>query len=271
MTGLCRFLQIKFLLPLPPIKNVEPFAGGITLRLKMKKMHNEILWLAMLLANFLLIIAAYKLFGKLGLIMWIPISVIVANIQVIQTVELFTLVATLGNIVYASSFLVTDILSENYGKEDAKKAVWIGFFSLIAMTLLMNLALFFNPLEGDEFAGITHEALSTIFKLMPRIAGASLLAYLISQRHDVWAFHFWKNRFPKDSQLWIRNNLSTMVSQFLDSVVFTLAAFWGVFETGLLLEIFLTTYFLKWIVAAADTPFVYWAKIIHKNQRFVMK
>ncbi len=101
-------------------------------------MQNELLWLVMLLANFLLIIAAFKLFGKWGLIMWIPISVIVANIQVVQTIELFGLVATLGNIVYASSFLVTDILSENYGKEDAKKAVWIGFFSLIAMTLLMK-------------------------------------------------------------------------------------------------------------------------------------
>ncbi len=234
-------------------------------------MQNELLWLAMLLANFLLIIAAYKFFGKLGLIMWIPISVIVANIQVIQTIELFGLVATLGNIVYASSFLVTDILSENYGKQEAKKAVWIGFFSLIAMTLVMNLALVFKPLEGDEFAGATHNALSTIFELMPRIAIASLTAYLISQRHDVWAYHFWRKRFSKDSQIWLRNNLSTMVSQFLDSAAFTLIAFYGVFEADMLWEIFITTYVLKWVVAAADTPFVYWSKIIFKNQRFVLK
>ncbi len=234
-------------------------------------MNNEILWLAMLLANFLLIILAYKLFGKWGLIMWIPISVIVANIQVIQTVELFGLVATLGNIVYASSFLVTDILSENYGKEEAKKAVWIGFFSLIAMTLLMNLALAFLPLAGDEFAATAHSATSTIFSLMPRIAIASLAAYFLSQRHDVWAFHFWKNRFPKNSQLWLRNNLSTMVSQLIDSVVFVLIAFWGVFETSVLTEIFITTYLLKFVVAAADTPFVYWGKRIFKTGRFWME
>ena len=153
-------------------------------------MQNELLWLAMLLANFLFIILAYRLFGKWGLVMWIPISVIVANIQVIQTVELFGMVATLGNIVYATSFLVTDILSENYGKEEAKKAVWIGFFSLISMTVLMNLALRFLPLAGDEFAGTAHDATSTIFSLMPRIAVASLAAYLLSQRHDVWAYHF---------------------------------------------------------------------------------
>ncbi|WP_372949531.1 queuosine precursor transporter [Mariniphaga sp.] len=237
----------------------------------MKKMQNELLWLAMLLANFLLIIFAYKLFGKWGLIMWIPVSVIVANIQVVQTVKLFGLAATLGNIVYATSFLVTDILSENYGKQEAKKAVWIGFFSLISMTLLMNLALYFKPLEGDEFSLITHEATSTIFKLMPRIAVASLIAYLLSQRHDVWAFHLWKKRFHKENQLWLRNNLSTMVSQLIDSSVFVFIAFYGVFETAVLFEIFITTYFLKWIVAAADTPFVYWARRIFKKGSYWME
>ncbi len=234
-------------------------------------MNNEILWLVMLLANFLLIILAYKLFGKWGLIMWIPISVIVANIQVIQTVELFGLVATLGNIVYASSFLVTDILSENYGKKEAQKAVWIGFFSLISMTLLMNLALAFKPLAGDEFAGVAHEATSTIFSLMPRIAIASLAAYLLSQRHDIWAYHFWRKRFSKDNQIWLRNNLSTMVSQLIDSSIFVLIAFYGVFETPVLIEIFITTYILKFVVAAADTPFIYWGKAIFKKGVFWVK
>lgn len=225
----------------------------------------------MLLANFFLIILAYKLFGKWGLIMWIPISVIVANIQVIQTVELFGLVATLGNIVYASSFLVTDILSENYGRKEANKAVWIGFFSLISMTLLMNLALAFQPLAGDEFATVAHDATSTIFSLMPRIAIASLAAYLLSQRHDVWAYHFWRKRFSKENQIWIRNNLSTLVSQLIDSSVFVLIAFYGVFETTMLLEIFITTYVLKFVVAAADTPFIYWGKRIFKTNNFWVK
>jgi hypothetical protein len=62
-----------------------------------------------------------------------------------------------------------------------------------------------------------------------------------------------------------------MVSQFLDSAVFVLIAFYGVFETGILFEIFITTYFLKWIVAAADTPFVYLGKQIHKKGVFWVK
>jgi queuosine precursor transporter len=232
-------------------------------------MNNELFWLAEIIINFLLIILAYRLFGKWGLVMWIPVSTIIANIQVVQTIELFGFSATLGNVVYATSFLITDILSENYGKKEANKAVWIGFFSLISMTLLMNLALMFHPLESDEFSGTTHSALSHIFSLMPRIALASLTAYLISQRHDVWAFHFWKNRFPHDRHLWLRNNMSTMVSQLFDSAIFVVIAFWGVFENSILLEIFLTTYFLKWLVAAADTPFVYWAKRIHRKGNFV--
>jgi queuosine precursor transporter len=175
------------------------------------------------------------------------------------------------HVVYATSFLITDILSENYGKKEAQKAVWIGFFSLISMTLLMNLALFFRPLSGDAFSEITHSSLETIFSLMPRIALASLTAYVISQRHDVWAFHFWKARFPEDRKLWIRNNLSTMVSQLFDSSVFVLIAFYGVFEANILWEIFLTTYLLKWLVAAADTPFVYWAKNIHRKGNYLFR
>lgn len=233
-------------------------------------MNNEILWLAELLVNFFLIILAYRLFGKWGLIMWIPVSVIVANIQVVQTVELFEMTATLGNVVYATSFLVTDILSENYGKKEAKKAVWIGFYSLISMTFLMNLTLWFEPLAGDDFALVTRQATSTIFQLMPRIAAASLIAYLLSQRHDVWAFHMWKKRFPAEKHLWIRNNLSTMVSQLIDSGIFVLVAFWGIFEQPVLIEIFITTYILKWIVAMADTPFVYWGRKIFKTGKFLM-
>lgn len=234
-------------------------------------MNNELLWFAEILVNFFMIILAYKLFGKWGLIMWIPVSVIVANIQVVQTVELFGFVSTLGNVVYATSFLITDILSENYGKKEANKAVWIGFFSLISMTILMNIALFYTPLEGDDFAVVTREATSTIFGLMPRIAVASLIAYLLSQRHDVWAFHFWKNRFPENRHLWIRNNLSTLISQIIDSAVFVLIAFYGVFETAVLFEVFLTTYFLKFLVAMLDTPFVYWGKQIHKKAVYWVK
>lgn len=222
---------------------------------------NELLWLAMLVTNFAAILLVYRIFGRLGLYVWIPIAAIVANIQVVKYVELLGVTATLGNIVYASSFLVTDILSENYGRREARRAVAVGFASLIAMVVLMNLALLFEPHASDQ----AHPHLSAIFTLMPRIALASLVAYLVSQYHDVWAYNFWRKKLPGTRRIWIRNNLSTLVSQLIDSVVFTLAAFYGTVPWAVLLEIVVTTYLLKAIVAAADTPLVYVASRWHRK------
>ena len=224
---------------------------------------NEILWLFLLLANFFAIIVAYRFFGKTGLYIWIPISTILANIQVLKMVDLLTIGVTLGNITYASSFLVTDILSENYGKKSARKSVFIGFFSLSATVIIMNLALMFKPNEFD----FIQESLTNIFSLLPRIALASLLAYAVSQLHDVWAYNFWKTRLPGIKFLWLRNNASTMVSQLMDSVIFTFIAFWGLLPTSEFLEILITTYLLKLIVAMVDTPFLYLAKMMFTRKK----
>lgn len=224
---------------------------------------NELYWLLMIVINFGAILLLYRFFGKTGLFCWIPISVILANIQVLKTVELFGITATLGNIVYATSFLVTDILSENYGKKAAGKAVGLGFFSLIAMTVIMNTALLFTP-SSEDFA---HGALSTIFGIMPRIACASLLAYLISQVHDVWAYHFWKSRFADKKFIWLRNNASTMVSQLIDTLVFTFAAFAGTFSMSVVVQILWTTYVMKLIVAGLDTPLIYIARGWYDRKR----
>ncbi len=217
---------------------------------------NEMLWVIMLIINFGAILIAYRIWGKLGLFLWVPISSIIANIQVTKTVDLFALEATLGNIVYASGFLVTDILSECYGKKESRKAIGIGFFSLIALTLLMQLAIRFEPAPSD----FVQESLNNIFSIMPRIMLGSLVAYFISNNHDIWAYEFWKKRFPSNKMIWLRNNASTIVSQLIDSVIFTLIAFYGVFESEVLVQIVISTYVLKFVVAVLDTPFIYIAK-----------
>lgn len=217
---------------------------------------NEILWCIMLLINFIMILSAYRLFGKIGLFAWTAIAVILANIQVLKAVDLFGFSATLGNIVYATSFLVTDILSENYGRREAKTAVYLGFLALFAMTVLMQLALLFIP-SADDFA---QDSLQVIFGIMPRVALGSLAAYGLSQLHDVWAYHFWKSRRPEKRFIWLRNNLSTVVSQCIDTAVFTTIAFAGVFTGRMFWEILATTYLFKVIVAALDTPFLYIAR-----------
>ncbi len=228
-------------------------------------MSNELLLIGELLITFGSLLIAYRLFGKLGLFIWIPISTILANIQVLVTIESFGLVATLGNVMYGSCFLATDILAENHGKKDAQKAVAIGFFSLIFTALIMNYILMYTSIE-DAFSVAMFENIKNIFKMLPRLALASLVAFFISQNHDVWAFEFWKKKFPGTKNLWIRNNASTIVSQSLDTAIFTLIAFWGQMPVNVLWQIFATTVILKTFISLIDTPFVYLGVLIHKRK-----
>jgi uncharacterized integral membrane protein (TIGR00697 family) len=227
-------------------------------------MINELLWILLLIITFLGILLAYRMFGKIGLFAWVGVAIILANIQVMKTVQIFGLVTAMGNIIYGTIFFATDVLNENYGKKEAQKAVWIGFFVLIFATIVMQISLNFVPDESD----LLSPALQEIFGFLPRIAVASLIAYLISQFHDVWAFNFWKKK-TKGKYLWLRNNASTMVSQLIDNVVFTGIAFVGlfglfgweqVFEWSIIFQIFIVSYVMKFIVAVLDTPFMYWAK-----------
>jgi len=216
---------------------------------------NSLLWFGFIIADLGLAVVIYRYFGKSGLYILIVASVITANIQVLKTIELFGMVATLGNVLYASIFFATDILGEVYGKKAARRGVWLGFIGMVLMTLWMQLGLRFIP-DASDFA---QGALGTIFGLMPRIAAGSLVAYLLSQHYDVFAFSFWKRK-TKGRHLWLRNCASTMVSQAIDTVVFCLVALWGLFDTATWLQILATTYILKFIVALVDTPFIYLAK-----------
>ncbi len=225
-------------------------------------MSNELLWLIFMIADLSIALVIFRLFGKKGLFMLIAANIIICNIQVLKTVQLFGLTATLGNILYGSIFFATDVISEVYGKKDARTAVFIGFASLLIMTLYMQFSLLFTP-AAEDFA---NPHLKELFGFMPRIAVGSLVAYLVSQLHDVWAFHFWKKK-TSGKHLWLRNNLSTLVSQAIDSLIFCLIAFLGLYSTGIWFEILLTTYIFKLIVALFDTPFIYIAKRIGEKNK----
>jgi queuosine precursor transporter len=216
---------------------------------------NEALWLGFALLDLTMVLVVYRYFGRAGLFALIGFNLILCNIQVLKTIELFGLTTTLGNVLYASIFLASDLLNEHYGKEQAKRGVLIGFLFLLMATGYMQIALLFSP-APDDFA---NPHMEVIFGFLPRVALASMAAYLVSQLHDVWAFNFWKKK-TKGKHLWFRNTASTLVSQILDSVIFCLIAFLGVFPFEVLLEILLTTYIFKVIVATLDTPFMYLAR-----------
>lgn len=221
-------------------------------------MYNEFLGFGFAIVNMLFVVFMYRMFGRTGLFVWVGFATALANIQVVKTIEILGLTATLGNAIYGSIFLVTDILNEKYGKKEARKAVWLGFTSLIMMTLIMQVVLKFQASEAD----FAQSSLETIFSLTPRIALGSLVAYIISQYADVIIFSAIKKVFSSDRTFWIRNNGSTMISQLLDTLIFTSIAFLGVFPMDVWFSIFISTYVLKFIVSIIGTPFGYWAKSI---------
>ncbi|PTI85352.1 queuosine precursor transporter, partial [Mammaliicoccus vitulinus] len=140
-------------------------------------MYNELIGIGTFFVTFILMLVLYRIFGKTGLFVWVAIGTIIANIQVIKTVELFSVSATLGNVMFASIYLATDILNDIYGRKQAKKAVWLGFSSVIVMVILLQCSLAFIPAQDD----VSQQALETIFNIVPRIALGSIIAYIIGQ------------------------------------------------------------------------------------------
>mgnify|MGYP006278109271 FL=1 len=224
---------------------------------------NELLWLGFALASLGLALLMLRLYGREGIMAFIAAAIIICNLQVIKLTTLFGITVTLGNILYGAIFFCTDLLNELYGPKTARRGVMIGFVSMIFFTVAGQLALVFS-VAPDPWAREVQGAMETIWGFMPRLALASLAAYLVSQLHDVWVFAWWKRRTGGE-KLWLRNNLSTLVSQLIDSAVFCFIAFSGVLEREHFVQILITTYVIKVLVALLDTPFIYLGRSIARR------
>jgi queuosine precursor transporter len=222
-------------------------------------MTNELIFILFTLFLLILSLAAFR-YGKAYIFILIAIYSLLMNIFVLKQFNLFGLVVTGGNALYGAMFLLTDILNEHYGKRDAFKAVMIGFLTSAVFVVSTQVLLAFNINEFD----FAQPHLAVLFGLAPRILFGSMLAYIISQSFDVWIFNKIK-QVTNNKYLWLRNNGSTLVSQFIDTMIFTavgLTAFsWlpfeGVISTDLFWSVAIATYIIKIIVATLDTPFMY--------------
>ncbi len=227
---------------------------------------NELLLILSLPITYLLVLLCYRVFGKSGLFLWTVIATIAANIEVLIVVNAFGAEMTLGNILFASTFLVTDILSENHGKKEAQRAVYLGIATSFLFIVISQSWLLYTPSESD-FAS---PAIRTIFSNTPRLMFASLAAYAVCQLFDVWLYHKWWEFTEKKFQnkrkfLWLRNNGSTLISQLVNTVLFNVLAFAGVYSVGTLVSIILSCYVIFIITSLADTPFTYLARRIHDS------
>jgi len=222
-------------------------------------MPNEMIFAVTVLIYLGSVLLLYKLFGKNGLYAFAVFGTLLGNIAVCKCIDLFGLSTTAGNVLYASTFLVTDILSEKYGKKHAARAVAYSFSTMLLWMLGTQLILMFTPNANDFIDG----SLRVVFGLAPRITAASLAGFVCSQNLDVFLYHYiWERTGNTKAKLWLRNNGSTLTSQAIDTVIFTTLAFWGSYPKPVFFSILLTTYLFKALVAILDTPFMYLARII---------
>ena len=222
---------------------------------------NELLLVLSLLISFGATVLFLKLFGKSGLFAWIGICAVFANVEVLILVHAFGMDQTLGNTLFASSFLATDILSELYGKKDANKGVLVGIITTVLFILLSTMWINYVPAEGDWAMPFVKQ----LFANTPRVLIASLIAYAVSEAFDVWLYHKWwtltEKRFGnKDKFLWFRNNFSTLFSQLVNIVIFNFGAFLGIYSLSQLFSITIACYVIYIVTSLLDTPFIYLAK-----------
>ena len=222
---------------------------------------NELLCVITLAISFTLVILSYKFLGKTGLFLWIAIATVVSNIQTVKLVNIFGIESSLGTILYGSTFLATDILNLKYGKKEAEKTILIGFFTMIIMSIFMSLCLKYTP-SSNDFA---QQSLITIFTVNIRITIASLIAFAFSQFIDTILFQKFQKKYNK---LWLSNNVSTMICQIIDTIIFCMITYYGLVDIHVIFQIMLSMYVFKFIIALCDTPYIYIASKIKKINEY---
>jgi len=179
---------------------------------------------------------------------------------------LFDQTLTAGLITYPLTFLVTDIVSEVYGKRRADRMVWIGFGMTLLMLLVVQISISLSAssawtstlVEGYETGEAMQGAWVVVFDVGRWLVAGSMCAYLVAQLCDNFMFHFWR-RVTNGKHLWLRNNGSTPVSQLLDTFIVNSFLFYGAFKWDLVqgLEVMAIIYLFKLAIALLDTPFCY--------------
>lgn len=218
---------------------------------------NELIIGIEIIVLFSILLLCKKLFGKTGVIVWVSLATVLANIITAKNANIFGLSTAIGTVMFASTFLATDILTECYSPEDAKKAINIGVFSNIILIVSTQIALLYKPSEFDY----AHEAMNTLFSLNLRISIASAVMYYIANMADIYVFSKIRQK-TNGKMLWLRNNVATILCNCLENFGFIGLAFAGVYNVQTILTIAISTSIVEAIVAVCDTPFLYLARRI---------
>ena len=207
---------------------------------------------------FSFVVLIERLFKKEGLYVWLSVAIILANLTVCKMIDVFGFTTSLGNVLFASTFLATDIMSEKYSKEDAKKGIYISLFSGIIFIIITQITLLFHPSVDD----VVNDAMKTLFSVSIRTTAASMLMFFISNMMDIYIYNKLKEKYP--DKLWLRNNLSTIFCNCLENYFFNTIAFIGIFSLPVIISIATTTTIIEIVIALCDTPFLYVSKKLIK-------
>ena len=176
---------------------------------------------------------------------------------------LYTFEISVGILPYPITFLITDIISEVYGKRKANQIVTIGIFASFFSMLIVFVS---GIVPATDWSPVSDTLFNKVFGATAIAVLASMLAYLFAQYIDIQLFHFWK-RITKGKHLWLRNNFSTFLSQFLDTfTVLILLCSFGKIEWKLFSSLLLSGFLFKVLIAALDTPLLYLAVYAFRNR-----
>ncbi len=178
---------------------------------------------------------------------------LIANKFVSINLGFKTFIVSAGILPYPLTFLITDILSEIYGRKMTNRVVMSGFFA--SMMVLLFLWLGSQPSAIDS-SPVSNDTYNIVFRNAWRVMAASMIAYLSAQFLDVRLFHFWKN-LTKGKHLWLRNNASTIGSQFVDTTLVICVLFIGEWSAGAIVQAIIDGWTFKMLCAFIDTPIFY--------------
>ncbi len=221
----------------------------------------EFLWVFTVFYDLTITIVLFRFFGLKGLFIAVSLGIMLANLQggKVSDLNIFgqTFTVSMGAIMYSGIYFATDLISEKYGRTEANKAVILGAISNVVIMFTLVLSTYYLPSNLASSSSKEHSAIETLPLYSPIFVIGSITAYLISQTFDVWIFHKIK-KITGERYLWLRNNLSTLSSQALDTFIYTFV--WVIAgELGLItaLSIALTKYIFKFFIAIIDTLFIY--------------
>lgn len=216
---------------------------------------NTLLLFAGMVLTFGTLVLIGKKLGSSGLIGYMGIATVLANIMICKSVDLLGFSATLGNVMFASNFLATDILTECYGVREARKGVVFAIVSAIGFLVATQIMLLFTPNEID----IAQDAMKTLFTLTPRITLASVGLFALSNIADVNLYEYLRKK-SNGKHMWVRNNVCTILCNGGENFLFYIIAFYGLFGWSDIVSMAVTATVIEIIIALCDTPFLYLAR-----------